>query len=48
MNTSEKNRLFEKVEEYIALKYYSPVVEEMKDRPFDDFTGFSAPSVVNS
>lgn len=48
MNTSEKNRLFEKVEEYIALKYYSPVVEEMKDRPFDDFAGFSAPSVVNS
>lgn len=48
MNTSDKNKLFEKVEDYIALKYYEPVIEEMKARPFDDFTGLSAPSVAKS
>ena len=48
MNTFDKNKLFEKVEDYIALKYYEPVIEEMKARPFDDFTGFSAPSVAKT
>ena len=48
MNTSAKNKLFEKVEDYIALKYYEPVIEEMKERPFDDFTGLSAPSVAKT
>ena len=48
MNTSEKKKLFESVENYIELKYYSPVIEEMKNRRFDDFSGLSTPSVSKS
>ena len=31
MNTSEKNKPFEKVEDYIALKYYEPVIQTKKE-----------------
>lgn len=48
MNTSEKNKLFVDIEDYIAVKYYSPVIEEMKNRRFDDFSGLSAPSLTHS